>query len=120
MGGLDASACAGRRSDCVIRDQRRTNQPSGCVGFCPFAIGRPILACLFDLGLRRAELCNLDRIDVEARPDGRPAAIWIRGKGWTEKERMTLPDPTAAALVGWTEARGNEPGPLFHRLDGEI
>ena len=33
---------------------------------------------------------------------------------------MTLPDPTAAALVGWTEARGNEPGPLFHRLDGEI
>ena len=31
---------------------------------------------------------------------------------------MTLPDPTAAALVEWTEARGNEPGPLFHRLDG--
>lgn len=79
---------------------------------------RAILACLFDLGLRRAELCNLDRADIEAGPDGRPAAIWIRGKGRTEKERMTLPDPTAAALVEWTEARGNEPGPLFHRLDG--
>ena len=26
---------------------------------------RAILACLFDLGLRRAELCNLDRVDVE-------------------------------------------------------
>ena len=78
---------------------------------------RAILACLFDLGLRRAELCNLDRADVEAGPDGRPAAIWIRGKGRTEKERVTLPDPTAASLVEWTEARGNEPGPLFHRLD---
>ena len=79
---------------------------------------RAILVCLFDLGLRRAELCNLDRLDVEAGPDGRPAAIWIRGKGRTEKERMTLPDPTAAALVEWIDARGNEPGPLFHRLDG--
>ena len=49
---------------------------------------------------------------------GRPAAVWIRGKGRTEKERMTLPDQTAAALVEWIEARGNEPGPLFHRLDG--
>ena len=68
--------------------------------------------------MRRAELCNLDRADVEAGPDGRPAAIWIRGKGRTEKERMTLPDQTAAALVEWIEARGNESGPLFHRLDG--
>ena len=86
---------------------------------------RAILACLFDLGLRRAELCNLDRSDVEAGPggtplagSGRPAAVWIRGKGRTEKERMTLPDQTAAALVEWIEARGNESGPLFHRLDG--
>jgi len=31
---------------------------------------------------------------------------------------MTLPDQTAAALVEWTEARGDEPGPFFHRLDG--
>ena len=29
---------------------------------------------------------------------------------------MPLPDPTAAALVEWIEARGNESGPLFHRL----
>jgi site-specific recombinase XerC len=79
---------------------------------------RAILVCLFDIGLRRAELCDLDRADVEAGADGRPAAIWIRGKGRTEKERMTLPDPTAAALVQWTEVRGDEPGPFFHRLDG--
>jgi integrase/recombinase XerC len=79
---------------------------------------RAILACLFDLGLRRAELCNLDRTDVEAGSDGRPAALWIRGKGRAEKERVTLPDPTAVALVEWIERRGDEPGPLFHRLDG--
>jgi len=93
---------------------------------------RAILVCLFDLGLRRAELCNLDLADVEAGPggfptvpvgarptgSGRPVAVWIRGKGRTEKERMTLPDQTAAALVEWIEARGNEPGPFFHRLDG--
>ena len=84
---------------------------------------RAILACLFDLGLRRAELCNLDRTDIEAGPEPaggvfRPVAIWIRGKGRTEKERMTLPDQTAAALVEWIEARGDEPGPFFHRLDG--
>jgi integrase/recombinase XerC len=86
---------------------------------------RAILACLFDLGLRRAELCSFDLADVEAGPGGtpqagswRPVAVWIRGKGRTEKERMTLPDQTAAALVEWVEARGNEPGPFFHRLDG--
>ena len=37
---------------------------------------RAILACLFDLGLRRAELCNLDRADVEAGP-GEPR---LRGR----------------------------------------
>jgi integrase/recombinase XerC len=79
---------------------------------------RAILACLFDLGLRRAELCNLDREDIEAGPDGKPAALWVRGKGRSERERMTLPDQTAAALVDWLERRGDEPGPLFHRLDG--
>ena len=47
---------------------------------------RAILARSFDLGLRRAELCNLDRTDIEAGPDGRLAAVWIRGKGRTEKE----------------------------------
>ena len=59
-------------------------------------------------------------IERTSRPEpiGRPAAIWIRGKGRTEKERMTLPDQTAAALVEWIEARGNESGSLFHRLDG--
>jgi integrase/recombinase XerC len=79
---------------------------------------RAILACLFDLGLRRAELCNLDQADVEAGLDGCPAALWTRGNGHTEKLRVTLPDQTATALVEWVWSRGDGPGPLFHRLDG--
>jgi integrase/recombinase XerC len=78
---------------------------------------RCVLALLFDLGLRRAELCGIDLVDVESGPAG-PAAVWIRGKGRSEKERLTLPGPTAAALGAWLEARGDRPGPLVHRLDG--
>ena len=50
--GLDASACAGRRSECVIRDQPRTNRPSrplffvrllsqGLILRVPGHVGRP-------------------------------------------------------------------------------
>jgi integrase/recombinase XerC len=78
---------------------------------------RCVVAMLFDLGLRRGELCSLDLADVEASPAG-PAAVWIRGKGRSEKERLTLPAPTAATLAVWLEARGDHPGPLVHRLDG--
>src|SRR5690242_13025775 len=35
-----------------------------------------------------------------------------------EKERLTLPGPTARALSEWIEARGDRLGPLVHRLDG--
>ncbi|HZW32116.1 MAG TPA: tyrosine-type recombinase/integrase [Isosphaeraceae bacterium] len=78
---------------------------------------RCMLALLFDLGLRRAELCAIDLADVEPGPAG-PAAVWVRGKGRAEKERLTLPGPTAAAVAGWLQARGDRPGPLVHRLDG--
>jgi integrase/recombinase XerC len=61
---------------------------------------RCIIALLFDLGLRRGELCALDLADVETGPAG-PAAVWIRGKGRNEKERLTLPGPTAAVLAAW-------------------
>jgi integrase/recombinase XerC len=74
---------------------------------------------LFDLGLRRGELCGIDLADVEPGPAG-PAAVWIRGKGRSEKERLTLPGPTAAALGAWLEARGDQAGPLVHRLDRPI
>ncbi|SRR5271157_989830 len=31
---------------------------------------------------------------------------------------MTLPEATGQLLADWIEARGPEPGPLFHRCDG--
>ena len=79
---------------------------------------RAILAMLFDLGLRRAELCGLDLADVEYSPVRLPAAVWILGKGHREKQRLTLPEATGKALAAWIEKRGEEPGPLFQRCDG--
>ena len=52
---------------------------------------RAILACLFDLGLRRAELCNLDRADIEAGPgeprwgSGAPPRSGFGGKAGPRK-----------------------------------
>jgi integrase/recombinase XerC len=79
---------------------------------------RAILAVLFDLGLRRAELCRLDLDDVETNANGLPAAVMVLGKGHREKVRLTVPEATGQALAAWIEARGNDPGPLFQRCDG--
>ena len=79
---------------------------------------RAIVAMLFDLGLRRAELCGLDLADVETDQNGQPLAVWIIGKGRREKQRMTVPEATARVLAAWIEVRGTEPGPLFQRCDG--
>jgi len=72
-----------------------------------------LVRLLHDLGLRRAEAVGLDLANVDL--DG--GAVYIVGKGRGEKERFSLPEPTAAALAAWLEARGPEPGPLFVNLD---
>ena len=79
---------------------------------------RAIVAMLFDLGLRRAELCGLDLADVETDLNGRPLAVWIIGKGHREKQRLTVPEATGQVLAAWIEVRGIEQGPLFQRCDG--
>lgn len=82
---------------------------------------RAIAALLFDLGLRRAEVCRLDLADVELNLDlsgSHPLAVWVIGKGKTERKRITLPKPTAELLLCWIDVRGYERGPLFHRCDG--
>jgi integrase/recombinase XerC len=74
-----------------------------------------IIRLLHDLGLRRGELVALDLADVELAAGA--ASVAIVGKGRTDKARLTLPDPTRDALAEWVERRGEEPGPLFVRLD---
>jgi len=72
-----------------------------------------ILRLLFDLALRRGEVVRLDLADVDL--DGR--RLWVRGKWRTEKEALTLPEPTAEALEAWIAVRGDGPGALFVNFD---
>jgi site-specific recombinase XerC len=81
---------------------------------------RAILALLFDLGLRRGELCGLDLADVERNQESKPAAVWIKGKGHQEKQRLTVPAATGRILADWLEIRRAWAGALFHRLDGHL
>jgi integrase/recombinase XerC len=68
-----------------------------------------IVRVLFDLALRRGEAAALDLADVDLRA-GR---LWVLGKGRREKEPITLPPRTIAALNAWLKHRGRQPGPLF-------
>ena len=70
---------------------------------------RALLRCLFDLGLRRAEVLRLDLEDLD-RESGNVAVL---GKGRTEKIKLTLPPETKKALEAWINVRGDAPGPLF-------
>jgi integrase/recombinase XerC len=70
---------------------------------------RAILRCLFDLGLRRKEVVNLDVEDF----DRQAGTLAVLGKGRTAKNTLTLPPQTRQALEVWLNARGEEPGPFF-------
>ena len=74
---------------------------------------RAILRLLHDLGLRRGEVVGLDLDDLNLDE----SALWILGKGRTQKERLTLPEPTRAALAAWIAVRGSTPGALFTNRD---
>jgi integrase/recombinase XerC len=70
-----------------------------------------ILRLASTLGLRRAEICELDmrHVDVDA------CTISIRGKGQTERTLLTLPPRVRADLTAWLTVRGDVDGsaPLF-------
>ena len=74
---------------------------------------RAILRLLHDLGLRRNEVVTLNLEDVDLTA----GTIAVLGKGRTQKETLTLPEPTKAALGEWLACRGNEPGALFTNFD---
>lgn len=72
-----------------------------------------VLRLLHDLALRRAEVVALDLEDVDLEA----GTVTILGKGRTQKERLSLPEPTRAALAVWIAARGASPGPVFVNFD---
>lgn len=74
---------------------------------------RALVRLLYDLGLRRGEVVALDLEDVDLKA----GSVSILGKGRTEKETLTLPDPTKAALESWVSVRGMKAGPLFLNCD---
>ena len=74
---------------------------------------RAVLRLLFDVALRRAEVVSLDvaHLDLQA------GTVSILGKARRERETLTLPPSTVAALRAWLAFRGMEPGPLFTNFD---
>ena len=82
----------------------------------PGAKGRrdvALLHLMHDLGLRRGEAVQLDILDVDLTGD----RISILGKGRSQKEYLTIPEPTKAALAAWIKIRGMQDGPLFPNFD---
>lgn len=74
---------------------------------------RAIVRLLFDLALRREEVVRLDLEDLDLR-GGRAAVL---GKKRTQKEWLSLPEPTRLALSAWIAVRGENHGSLFVSLD---
>ena len=71
-----------------------------------------LLGLLYCGGLRRAEVVSLDLQDYDAA-QGR---LKIRGKG--NKERLVFVSQGArGALSAWLSLRGEDPGPLFFRVN---
>ena len=72
-----------------------------------------LVRLLYDLGLRRGEAVALDLADVDLAA----GTVSVIGKGRTEREALTLPEPTKAALAAWIAVRGEAAGPLFPNAD---
>jgi integrase/recombinase XerC len=76
-----------------------------------------LIRLLHDLGLRRGEAIAMDLADVDMDA-GEHGQIRIIGKGKREPEILQLEsEPAREALREWLVAGGDEPGPLFIRLD---
>ncbi|MGI8607858.1 MAG: tyrosine-type recombinase/integrase [Candidatus Dormibacteria bacterium] len=74
---------------------------------------RALLRLLYDLALRRGEVLALDLADLDLEA----GTLAVLGKGRTGKVKLTLPEPTKAALGEWLRARGAGAGPLFTNFD---
>lgn len=72
-----------------------------------------IFRLLFDLGLRRNEVCSIDIEDMSVSK----STIKILSKGKYEKEELNLPATTLEAIQNWISIRSNTTEALFYRLD---
>lgn len=68
-----------------------------------------LVRVLFDMGLRREEAVSCDL----AHYDRAAGTLSILGKKRRERETLTVPAPTRAALESWLAVRGDAAGPLF-------
>ena len=71
-----------------------------------------MLRVMFDLALRVSEVRQLDVADLELDR----GALWVSGKGRADKELLSLPEATQAAITAWLQVRGTASGPLFLTL----
>ena len=72
-----------------------------------------LLRLLYDLALRRQEVVILDLEHVVLDR----FTVSVLRKGRSERQPLTLPPATAAALTRWIEVRGAHAGPLFLNFD---
>lgn len=77
-----------------------------------------IIALQYNLGLRRAECPSLDLSDYSPTSQ----TILVKGKGDKERLGYTVDKGASAAIAGWLDARGLNPGPLFCPVtrDGKV
>ena len=71
------------------------------------------LRLMHDVGLRRGEVVRLDVADVDLKE----SRLSVLGKARSQKEPVTLPEPTKEALAAWLKVRGKEAGALFINYD---
>lgn len=72
-----------------------------------------IFHLLYDLGLRREEVCTLELEDFN---EGMKT-LSVLGKGKSQKQHISLPEITVSSVKKWLSVRGQAMGPLFFRLD---
>ena len=72
-----------------------------------------LVRLMHDMGLRRGECIALDLADVSFED----SKVSVIGKGKSEPVQLTVPETTLKTLREWVAVRGDEPGPLFTRMD---
>lgn len=95
----------GPGADGLRRMLEATREAGGRKG----ARDQALLRLLHDLALRASEVVSLDVDDVDLER----ASVAVVGKGTSEPQLLSLPEPTCQALAEWLDHRGVEAGPLF-------